>query len=125
MTVNNPVVSDNCSKDSVTGSRDDGLAITAYYPVGTTVITWNAEDINGNQAEPITQNIIVLDNEAPVPPTINDIEWGCEYTAEIPVAVDNCDGNITGTTTDPITFDSNGNYTIDWDFSELLVIPLQ
>ncbi|WP_035716625.1 LamG-like jellyroll fold domain-containing protein, partial [Christiangramia echinicola] len=118
VTVNNPVVSDNCSIDSVTGTRDDGLAITAYYPLGTTVITWNAEDINGNQAEPITQNIIVLDNEAPVPPTINNIEWGCEYTAEIPVAVDNCDGNVTGTTTDPITFDSNGNYTIDWKFTD-------
>jgi hypothetical protein len=56
---------DNCSVEAPTGVRDDGEALNALYPVGTTVITWNVTDVNGNEAIAVTQTIVVTDNEAP------------------------------------------------------------
>ncbi|MES2332773.1 MAG: MopE-related protein [Bacteroidota bacterium] len=57
---------DNCGVTTPGGVRSDGLALTALYPVGTTTISWNITDIHGNAAVPVTQTIIVTDNEAPV-----------------------------------------------------------
>ncbi|WP_198029905.1 LamG-like jellyroll fold domain-containing protein [Christiangramia salexigens] len=110
--------SDNCSVSAPTGTRDDGLALNAPYPIGSTVITWTATDVNSNAAESVTQTVTVTDNEAPVPPSIDDIFWGCEYTVEAPVATDNCSGSITGTTTDPVTYSNSGTYTITWTFTD-------
>ena len=39
---------DNCSVAAPQGTRDDGEALDAEYPVGTTIITWTATDIHGN-----------------------------------------------------------------------------
>lgn len=58
--------SDNCSVGTPTGSREDGESLTAPFPIGTTVITWNVTDINGNDAIPVFQNITVKDTVAPV-----------------------------------------------------------
>ena len=41
---------DNCAIENVTGTRSDGLALTDLYPVGETIITWSATDVNGNTA---------------------------------------------------------------------------
>jgi hypothetical protein len=57
---------DNCSVGTPTGVRSDGLALTAVYPVGTTTITWNVADANGNAAVPVTQTVTVTDNQKPV-----------------------------------------------------------
>lgn len=57
---------DNCSVGQPEGTRADGLALNAAYPVGTTIITWNVQDVNGNPATEVTQTIIVEDKEAPV-----------------------------------------------------------
>lgn len=40
--------SDNCSSVTITASRDDGLMLGDPYPVGTTIITWQATDMSGN-----------------------------------------------------------------------------
>ena len=61
-----PIVSDNCGIEMVTGTRNDNLPLTDPYPVGTTIITWNAVDIHGNDAVPVTQNVTVIDNIAPI-----------------------------------------------------------
>ena len=58
--------SDNCGVGAPTGVRSDGLALNAVYPVGSTTITWNVNDANGNSALQVTQTIIVSDNTAPV-----------------------------------------------------------
>jgi len=64
VTVTAPTATDNCSGATVTGVRDDGLALNSAYPVGTTVITWTAHDAAGNVAT-CDQNIFVKDNTAP------------------------------------------------------------
>ncbi|MCB7481456.1 LamG-like jellyroll fold domain-containing protein [Christiangramia sediminis] len=109
---------DNCSVGNPSGIRSDGLGLDEPYPVGTTTITWNVQDANGNEAEQVVQNVVVLDNEPPEIPTIEDITWGCEYTVEAPVTVDNCSGEIIGTTTDPLTYSNAGTYTINWIFTD-------
>ncbi|MDR5589564.1 LamG-like jellyroll fold domain-containing protein [Christiangramia sediminicola] len=110
--------SDNCSVGNPVGTRSDGLGLDEPYPVGTTTISWNVKDAQGNAAETVIQEVIVADNQAPEIPTIEDITWGCEYTVDAPVTSDNCSGEITGTTTDPITYSNAGTYTITWNFTD-------
>ncbi|MFD1095117.1 LamG-like jellyroll fold domain-containing protein, partial [Salegentibacter chungangensis] len=119
VTINPATASDNCQVGTPSGVRSDGKALNAEYPVGlTTVITWTVTDANGNAAEPVEQNVTVLDNEAPVVPNIENVLWGCEKTISKPVATDNCIGDITGTTSDPLTYSSEGTYQITWSFDD-------
>ncbi len=75
---------DNCEvQGSPVGVRDDELALTDLYPVGTTTITWTVSDIHGNSAVEVIQTITVTDDEAPVP--------NCPVTAESYTADVNAD----------------------------------
>jgi uncharacterized repeat protein (TIGR01451 family) len=56
-----PTASDNCSGATVIGVRDDGLALNAPYPAGSTVITWTATDGAGNTSTSCSQTITVRD----------------------------------------------------------------
>ncbi|MET0648928.1 MAG: HYR domain-containing protein [Pyrinomonadaceae bacterium] len=58
---------DNCSVQSVVGTRSDNQPLNAPYPVGTTTITWTATDASGNQAT-AQQTVTVQDNQ---PPTVS------------------------------------------------------
>ena len=60
-----PSVEENCPLVRVDGSRSDGAALAAAYPVGVTTITWTATDASGNSAS-ASQTITVRDVEAPV-----------------------------------------------------------
>jgi hypothetical protein len=60
-----PEVTDNCGAQPAMGTRSDNLALNAQYPVGTTTITWNATDVNGNPATAVTQTVTVRDTQAP------------------------------------------------------------
>ena len=66
-----PSVEENCPLVRVDGSRSDGAALGASYPVGVTSITWTATDASGNSAS-ATQTITVRDVEAPVVVVPND-----------------------------------------------------
>jgi hypothetical protein len=94
---------DNCTVGTPTGTRSDALALSAIYPVGTTTITWNVTDVNGNAAVPKTQTVTVTDNEKPTitckagsPFTRNANNSGCSYKVsgtEFDATVnDNCSG---------------------------------
>ena len=48
----------------VSGSRNDGLPLSAAYPKGTTMITWKATDIEHLESSAV-QAVIVADNEKP------------------------------------------------------------
>jgi hypothetical protein len=58
VTMGNPVTSDNCGVTSVTNNAPN------FFPVGTTVVTWTAQDARGNMAT-ATQNIVIRDTEKP------------------------------------------------------------
>ncbi|MDT0641669.1 LamG-like jellyroll fold domain-containing protein [Zunongwangia sp. F363] len=113
-----PTATDNCTVGSPSGSRSDGKALTAEFPVGTTEITWNVSDANANNAVAVIQKITVEDKEAPELPAIEDVISGCEYTLTPPVATDNCSGEITATTSNPLTYSAEGTHTITWKFTD-------
>ncbi len=113
-----PTATDNCATTfTFTGTRSDNLALTAPYPVGTTTITWIAND-GSNDSLACTQNIIINDTTDPVAPTLADITGECSVTATAPTTTDNCAGTITATTTDPLTYTTQGTFTINWTFDD-------
>jgi hypothetical protein len=93
----NPIVSasatDNCSVGAPTGVRSDGQALNAPYPVGTTTITWNVTDVNGNTAIAVTQSVTVSDTQKPIlvgVPADVTVECTAVPAAANVTATDNC-----------------------------------
>ncbi len=75
-------------------------------------------DANGCTA---TNSVTVSNNPditAPAAPTLATITAECTATASAPTASDNCAGMVTGTTIDPLTYSSEGTYTINWTFDD-------
>jgi hypothetical protein len=109
-----PTYSSNCAV-TVTSNHQPGDA----FPVGTTpvVYTFSAP----NTTATCTFNVTVNDNTAPVPDiaTLADVTGECSATVlTAPTATDNCTGTVTGTTTDPLIYTAQGNYTIHWTYSD-------
>jgi hypothetical protein len=89
-----PEVYDNCGIQSVNGPT------TAFYPLGTTTVSFTVTDIHGNVSSCVT-TVTVLDKEPPViicPAEIvhNTDPQVCSYSfiPELPVATDNCSGVV-------------------------------
>jgi hypothetical protein len=108
-----PTTTDNCA-GTVTGTTTDPLT---YSAEGTYVITWTFDDGNGNTTT-ATQNVIIDDLTAPVTPTLADLTDECTATAVAPTTTDNCVGTVTGTTTDPLTYNTQGTFVITWTFDD-------
>jgi len=108
-----PTTTDNCS-GTITGTTTDPLT---YSTVGTHVITWTFDDGNGNSID-VDQNVVVEDMTPPVAPTLADVSGECSVTATAPTTTDNCEGTITGTTTDPLTYSTVGIHVITWTFDD-------
>ena len=87
VSVTAPTASDNCTVGSPIGTRSDNLALNALYPIGTTTITWNVTDINGNVALSTTTSVKVKDATAPTVITKNiTISLNVSGTASIVAA---------------------------------------
>ncbi len=96
---------DNCGLVTVTHTYGGGAAATtldgAFFPVGTTLVTWEARDASGNHRS-CQVTVVVTDREAPwfvnCPSgklfTISLFSDQCQGGAiwSIPVAMDNCSG---------------------------------
>ncbi|MBG6111418.1 acylphosphatase, partial [Flavobacterium sp. CG_9.10] len=102
-----PTTTDACA-GTITGTTSDALTRNTQ---GTSVITWNFSDGNGNSTT-ATQNIIVKDTAAPVTPTLADATGECSATTVAPTTTDVCAGTITGTTTDALTRSTQGTSII-------------
>jgi len=92
-----------------------GLGTHSISSVNTVTLT--VTDIHGNVASG-TANVNVVDNTVPTAPTIADATGECSVTVTAPSATDNCAGSVTGTTTDPTTYNAQGSYTITWTFDD-------
>ena len=111
-----PTATDNCGA-TITGTTTDPLS---YHTQGTHVITWSFDDGNGNVTTE-TQNVIIDDVTAPVADvaTLADVTAECEVASiTAPIATDNCEGVITGTTTDPLAYNTQGTHVITWSFDD-------
>ena len=114
VTLGTPVTSDNCAVQSVTNNAP------AVFPIGNTTVTWTVTDASGNIAT-ATQTVTVKDDTAPVPnvATLPDLTGECNVTVStIPKATDNCSGVLNATTTSPLSYSSQGTYTITWRYTD-------
>jgi len=108
-----PTTTDACA-GTITGTTSDALT---YSVQGSYVITWTFDDGNGNSID-VDQNVIVDDVTDPVAPNLPDLEGECSFTATAPTATDACAGTISGTTSDPLTYSTQGLYVITWTFDD-------
>lgn len=106
-----PTTSDNCGVASVNNNAP------STFPLGGTTVTWTVTDNSGNTAS-CDQIVTVEDNEDPVIPTLENITGECSATATVPTTTDICAGTITGTTTDALTYSSQGTHIITWNFDD-------
>ncbi|WP_334113734.1 HYR-like domain-containing protein, partial [Paucihalobacter sp.] len=115
VTVTAPTATDNCS-GAITATTTDP---STYNTQGTYTITWTYDDGNGNTSTQ-AQTVIVDDITAPVPDVANlpNATGECSVTVTAPTATDNCSGAITATTTDPVTYNTQGTYTINWTYND-------
>ncbi len=112
-----PTTADNCG---VQGTSNNG---PASYPVGTTVVTWTVNDVNGNTAT-CTQNVTVLDNQNPTISignvTVNADNGACAATnvnLGIPTTGDNC--GVQGTSNDGPASYPVGTTTVNWTVTDV------
>jgi len=111
-----PTATDNCA-GSVTGTTTTTFPITTQ---GTTTITWNYDDGNGNSSTQ-TQNVVLTDVLAPVADiaTLTDATDQCSVASiTAPTATDNCAGSVTGTTTTTFPITTQGTTTITWNYDD-------
>lgn len=117
----NPAQVDNGTTDnsgSFTLSLDKSIFNCANLGPNQVVLT--AVDSSGNttSSSPGELVITVLDSISPVKPVLADVMGECSATAVAPTTTDNCSGTITGTTTDSLTYSTQGTHVITWSFED-------
>ena len=111
-----PTATDNCS-GALTATTNDPLY---YDQQGTYTINWTYDDGNGNTSTQ-SQTVIIDDVTDPVADlaTLPDVTGECDATVtSAPTATDNCAGALTATTTDPLYYDQQGTYTVNWTYDD-------
>lgn len=120
---NLPTVNAECDV-TLTAPTADGGTITAtttdpitYSAQGTFIVTWNYTNDHGTSTQ--TQEVEIEDVTAPVPSeaALPNLEISCDVEiTDFPTAMDNCDGEIVGTTSDQLIYSEAGTYIITWVF---------
>ncbi len=108
-----PTASDNCPGVTLTASHSPG----SFFPVGTTTVTYTAVDAS-NLSTTCIFTVTVTDNVAPNVPTLATVTSQCSATVTAPTTTDNCAGTITGTTLNPLTYSTQGTFTVVWTFND-------
>ncbi len=108
-----PTTADNCGVATVANDAP------AQFPKGTTTVTWTVTDSSGNKAT-ATQTVTVKDLQPPAAPTLPDVigQCGIPVTLTAPTTTDNCDGTVTGTTSNSLVYNAAGTYTVVWTFRD-------
>ncbi|MNS15863.1 Glycerophosphoryl diester phosphodiesterase family protein [compost metagenome] len=113
VSVTPPTATDNCS-GTITGTTSTVFPVTAQ---GITVVVWTFDDGNGNIAT-ANQNVIILDNIAPILPILPDVAAECSASLTAPTATDNCSGTITGTANTVFPITAQGTTVVVWTFDD-------
>ena len=91
------------------------------FPVGTTTVIWTATDTSPNQNQSSCSfTVTVIDNQAPVPniASLPEANGECSVTVTAPTALDNCFGTVTGVPDGVTTFNTPGQYTVLWTYTD-------
>lgn len=122
----------NASADGGTGAistyqwLQNGNVLTVTSAGSFTALSSGAYSVKITDANncSVTSGIIavtVADALAPVPdqPELPVLRAACAVTvSQAPTATDNCAGTVTATTTDPLTYASQGTYVIHWTYAD-------
>ena len=113
-----PAQIDNGSSDVCTAVTL-GLDQTTFdcSNIGANTVTLTVTDVAGNSSQ-CTATVTVVDNIDPVNPNLSTITAQCSATVPVPTTTDNCSGIITGTTTNPLSYNIQGAHNIDWTFTD-------
>ena len=84
---------------------------------GTYTLTYNAVDASSNKTS-VTRTVLVKDTTAPIAPVLTNITAQCSATLIAPTAIDACAGSVTGTTTNLLTYNPQGTFTVHWVFND-------
>lgn len=114
---------------SATDNIDGSISVTVTGVVnpsivGTYTIDYDAEDSSGNQADTVTRTINVVDVASPVITILGsnpvNINVGSTYSDAGATALDDVDGNVTGSivTTGTVNPNVAGTYTITYTVSD-------
>ena len=105
---------DNCSIADTTLSQTDFNCSNIGTPV---TVDLTLTDESGNEVS-VQVTITVEDNIDPEVPVLDDISEECSVTVTVPTTTDNCADVILATTDNPLTYDTQGEYTIIWNFDD-------
>ena len=111
-----PLAHDNCS-GVISAVTTDTLF---YDQQGTYQILWTYEDQNGNTFTQI-QVVIVRDTIPPVPvlDSLPVLQGECAVTVnDTPVAIDECGDTILASTADPLTYEQQGTFQVNWNYTD-------
>ncbi|WP_338763754.1 BspA family leucine-rich repeat surface protein [Bernardetia sp. ABR2-2B] len=107
-----PTTSDNCD-GTLTGTTTQTFPITS-----STTVVWTFTDAAGNSVT-ANQNVIIDDTTDPVVPTLTDVTAQCSVASiPAPTTSDNCDGTLTGTTTQTFPITTQGTTIVTWTFTD-------
>jgi PA14 domain/Domain of unknown function (DUF5011)/Bacterial Ig domain/Secretion system C-terminal sorting domain len=97
-----------------------GANAASYPATSTGSYSVMISNTNGCSTTSNTINVTIIDVTPPVPnvATLPAITAECSATVTAPTATDNCTGTITATTTDPVNYSAQGNYTIKWTYND-------
>jgi len=126
--VPNVVFGDNCTVASVSwlmsgatvgASPSSGInqVGTQTFNSGVTTIFYTVRDASNNVTN-CSFTVTVTDATPPVAPALTDVTGQCAATVPVPVATDNCAGFVNGTTSDPLVYNAQGTYTVNWTFTD-------
>lgn len=119
---------DNCTVSALTwtmtgatvaASSSSGInqVGTQTFNSGVTTITYTVRDASNNVST-CSFTVTITDLTPPVVPVLPVVSGQCAATAPVPVANDNCSGFVNGTTPDPLTYNTQGTFTIHWTFTD-------
>jgi hypothetical protein len=119
VTATAPTAQDNCA-GIITATTVNPVSYTAQ---GVYTITWSYNDNNGNTSTQ-TQRVVVKDQSGPIAnvATLPTVTGQCSAIVTTkPTATDACSGvTAPATTTDPLTYNTQGAYTIHWTYTDNL-----
>ncbi|MCY1721142.1 HYR domain-containing protein [Prolixibacteraceae bacterium Z1-6] len=107
----------DCSEVIITNDYNNGGANASdTFYLGTTTITFSVSDTAGNTGNTCSFDVTVYDSEAPEPFTIAPIFSQCAVSPDPPIAIDNCNDTIWGTTPVEFPYGVTGTSQITWTF---------
>ncbi|RYZ22533.1 MAG: HYR domain-containing protein [Chitinophagaceae bacterium] len=108
---------DNGSTDNCALSFDTDKTTFNCSNIGDNLVTLSVRDSYGNIST-CTATVTVVDNLAPVVPSLPVVNAQCRISLTAPTTTDNCAGTVTGTTEDPMTYTQQGTFIVHWTFTD-------